>query len=312
MRTADTLEIFVPFWGDPDLLDATIESIRAQTDPDWHVTVVDDCYPDPAVAERFARESDPRISYLRNEVNLGITRNYERCLELASAELMMFMGCDDLMQPGFVATVKAAHRRHPEAAVIQVGVQIIDEQGQVIEPLTDKVKRALMPRVRSSTELGGERLATSLLRGNWLYWPSLVFRTEVVRRFEFRDGLPIIQDLALMIDLVAAGETLALDPTLCFSYRRHTQSASSASLLHGSRLPDERRYYASAETQMAARGWTRAARTARHRWTSRLHAVTLLPTAARLGERSALRSLLEHTLERSRPGQDTGDGSARV
>ena len=29
-----TYEIFVPFWGDPDQLYETVESVRAQTDPD--------------------------------------------------------------------------------------------------------------------------------------------------------------------------------------------------------------------------------------------------------------------------------------
>lgn len=292
------LEVFVPFWGDPALLYATVESVKAQTDPGWTVVVVDDCYPDPSVAEHFAAETDPRIRYVRNETNLGITDNYQRCRDLASGELMMFMGCDDLMHPTFVETVKAAHREFPDAATIQVGVRVIDEHDAPIDPLTDKVKRAVRGRVTQRTELGGEALATSLLRGAWHYWPALVFRTERVRAYPFRDGLPIIQDLALLIDMTVAGETLVVDPTVCFSYRRHTQSASATSLLHGNRFSDERRYYASAAEQAAGKGWTRAARTARIRWTSRLHAVTLLPTAVRRRERTAVRSLLTHALER--------------
>src|ERR1700754_4143015 len=82
--TTAPIEIFVPFWGDPELLYATVESVRAQTDPEWSLVVVDDCYPDPAVALHFAAETDPRIRYLRNETNLGITDNYARCRELAS------------------------------------------------------------------------------------------------------------------------------------------------------------------------------------------------------------------------------------
>lgn len=292
------LEVFIPFWGDPELLYATVESVRTQTDPDWIITVVDDCYPDPSVAEHFAGEADPRIHYLRNEVNLGITDNYQRCRELATGELMMFMGCDDLMHPRFVESVKAAHRDFPAAATIQVGVQVIDEAGAPINPLTDKVKRAVRPRVQRPTELSGESLATSLLRGAWHYWPALVFRTEALNRYAFRDGLPIIQDLALLIDMAAGGESLVLDPEVCFSYRRHTRSASATSLLHGNRFSDERRYYAAAAAQMSSRGWPRAARTARARWTSRLHAVTLLPQALRRGERTALRPLLAHTFER--------------
>lgn len=296
--TAGPLEVFVPFWGDPELLYATIDSVKAQTDTDWTMVVVDDCYPDPTVAEHFAAEDDPRIRYVRNEVNVGITDNYQRCREMASGELMMFLGCDDLMHPTFVETVKAAHREFPTAATIQVGVQVVDEHGTPIDPLTDKVKRAIRPSVDRRTELSGERLAASLLRGAWHYWPALVFRTEALGRYAFRDGLPIIQDLALLIDMTAAGESLVLDPAVCFSYRRHTRSASATSLLHGNRFSDERRYYASAAEQMAQRGWTRAARTARLRWTSRLHAVTLLPTALKQRQRTAVRSLLAHATER--------------
>jgi hypothetical protein len=29
------LEIFIPFWGEPALLFEAVESVRAQTDPDW-------------------------------------------------------------------------------------------------------------------------------------------------------------------------------------------------------------------------------------------------------------------------------------
>lgn len=297
-RNPSPLEVFIPFWGDPGLLHATVDSVKAQTDPDWTITVVDDCYPDPSVAERFAAETDPRIRYLRNEVNLGITDNYQRCRDLASGELMMFMGCDDLMHPTFVETIRAAHREFPEAATIQVGVQVIDEHDAPMDPLTDRVKRAIRGRVTRRTELGGEPLATSLLRGAWHYWPALVFRTDRVTAYPFRPDLPIIQDLALLIDMTAAGETLVVDPTVCFSYRRHTRSASASSLLHGNRFSDERRYYAAAAEQMADHGWTRAARTARIRWTSRLHAVTLLPAALRQRERSAVRTLLDHTLER--------------
>lgn len=292
------LEVFVPFWGEPELLYATVESVKAQTDGSWTMTIVDDCYPDPSVAEHFAAETDERITYLRNEVNLGITENYQRCQEMASGELMMFLGCDDLMHPTFVETVRAASAAHPDAAVVQVGVEVIDADGNPVLPLGDKVKRALMPRGPGRIELAGEDLAVSLLRGNWLYWPSLVFRSEVVRRFEFRDGLPIIQDLALVIDMAAAGEKLVLDPAVVFSYRRHTGSASATSLLHGRRLADERRYYDSAAEQMRALGWKRAARTARLRWTSRLHAVSLVPAAAQDRSLPALGSLGRHLFAR--------------
>lgn len=291
-----SFEIFVPFWGDPDLMVATVQSVLVQDDPDWQLVIVDDAYPDASVSDYLASLADARIRYVRNDENLGISGNFARCLDLASGELMMFLGCDDLLHPNFVSTVRAVHRRFPDAAMVEVGVRVIDDQGRPVNPLADRVKRALMPRVDECSELGGEPLAVSLLRGNWLYWPSLVFRTDRVQRHRFRDDLPIILDLALIMDMVIAGDMLVLEPTVCFSYRRHRASLSSTSLLQY-RLPDERRYYDSVAAELTRRGWSRAARTARLRLTSRLHALSLVPEAVRAG--SGIGGLFDHAFRPS-------------
>ncbi len=176
---------------------------------------------------------------------------------------------------------------------------MIDERGRPVDPLGDKVKRRDQAAGRRPAELGGERLAVSLLRGNWLYWPSLVFRTERVQSYEFRDGLPIIQDLALVIDMVAAGETLVLDPTVCFSYRRHTASASSTSLLQAAGCPTSgaTTRWPPSRCGPAAGGGPPARRDVRG--TSRLHALTLLPPGDQRGGRwSSVPTLARHAFGR--------------
>lgn len=292
------LEIFIPFWGDPALLYATVESVRAQDDPHWTVTVVDDAYPDPAVAEHFAAEDDPRIHYRRNERNLGIAANFQRCLELASGDAVMFLGSDDLLEPGFVSRVRALLTAFPQADIFQPGVRVIDADGDPVSPLGDRVKGWLAPSVREPVLLSGEELAVSLLRGNWLYWPSLVFRTARVKQHAFRPDLPIILDLALVIDLVTDGASLVLDPTTTFAYRRHASSLSGATLRDGTRFAQDRRYFAEAAEQMQRVGWARARRAARLRWTSRLHALTLVPEAARARDAASLRQAVRHAVAR--------------
>ena len=91
-----TYEIFVPFWGDPDQLYETVESVRAQTDPDWRLTIIDDCYPDDSVAAHFSEERDERIVYTRNEHNVGITENFRESVRRASGDFVTILGCDDL------------------------------------------------------------------------------------------------------------------------------------------------------------------------------------------------------------------------
>lgn len=291
-----TLEIFVPFWGDPGLLYDTVESVRAQHNRDWRLVVIDDCYPDDSVPAYFAALDDDRVTYLRNETNLGITENYREAIRQASSEYITILGCDDLLHPDYLDVILRTIAAVPDADVIQPGVQVIDEHGTVIRPLVDRVKLGMLaPRGGDGIAmLRGERMATSLIRGDWLYWPSLTFRTETLRHIDFRDGLPIIQDLALLMDIAFEGGTLAYNPSLCFSYRRHSGSASQKTLLDGRRFRDERTYYAQARRLATAQGWTRTARTARMRAMSRLHALAELPGILRHGTGAGIQSTVAH------------------
>ena len=291
------LDILVPYWGDPALLRLTVESVLAQRNDDWLLTVVDDAYPDPSVARWFETIDDPRVRYLRHEHNQGITASFRHCVALATQEVMVVLGCDDVLLPNYVDVVLAAHRRFPGAAMIQPGVRVIDEQGAPVRTLGDGVKqRLLRPLGRQPRLLDGEALATSLLHGDWLYWPSLAFRVDRIREVDFRDDLPIILDLALILDLVCRGASLLLEPTVCFHYRRHAESASSRTLVDGQRFADERAYFAIAADQAARLGWRRAERAARARLTSRAHALTLLPGAVTGRRWSAVSVLARHAL----------------
>lgn len=291
-----TLEIFVPFWGDPALLYETVDSVRAQRNPDWRLTVIDDCYPDPSVAEYFAAEKDERIAYVRNSTNLGITGNFRESVRRASGTHLSILGCDDLLSPDYVDVVTSTIAAVPHADVIQPGVAVIDENGELGLPLVDRVKqRLLAPRgVRGIAVLSSQRMATSLIRGDWLYWPSLTFRAETLRSIDFRDGLPVIQDLALLMDIAFADGTLAYNPTPAFLYRRHDASASQRALLDGERFRVEREYYRLAGELAGSRGWRRTRRAARARVISRLHAVAVLPEVFRRGTAAGVRSTLAH------------------
>ena len=291
------LDILVPFWGDPGMLQETVRSVLAQRNGDWLLTVVDDAYPDESVPEFFAGLDDPRVTYVRNETNQGITENYRTCVARATQDVVTILGCDDVLLPNYVDVILEAHRRFPDVAIIQPGVEVIDEHGVLVSTVADTVKQKLVaPRARRPRVLAGEELAVSLLTGDWLYWPSLAFRRDVLVSTPFRDGMPIIQDLALVMDVVVGGGRLLLEPTVCFCYRRHTASASSAKALDGSRFAGERAYFDLAAQQVAALGWTRAERAARAHLTSRLHALTLLPQALRSSRSDAVRTLLRHAL----------------
>ncbi|MEE2521396.1 glycosyltransferase [Pseudarthrobacter sp. J75] len=290
------IEIFIPYWGDPSYMKETVASVLEQDSDDWLLTVVDDAYPDDEIQRYMATISDPRVKYIRKEANEGITENYRTCVALAKEEIIVILGCDDVLLPNYVRVIADAHQRFPDAAIIQPGVQVIDENGNVVRTLVDATKQHLVkPRGKGHQVLSGEHLAANLMHGDWLYWPSLAFRTDKIRSVDFREGFPIIQDLALIMDMVYRGDQLLVVPTLCFSYRRHSNSASSTKLVDGSRFAGEREYFAVSAGQAEQNGWTKAATAARLRLTSRAHALTLLPKALVQRNFDAAKVLLRHS-----------------
>jgi glycosyltransferase involved in cell wall biosynthesis len=289
-----SLDIMMPYYGDVALMQLAVRSVLAQSDPDWHLTVVDDGEA-AGVPEWFAALDDPRVTYERNPVNLGVTGNFRKCVELAKRDRMVMMGSDDAMLPDYVATVRRLEAVRPGIGLIQPGVQVIDEAGQPSGGLVDTAKRRLYaPKGPAPHLMGGQELAVSLLRGDWLYFPSICWRTDAVSAVSFRDDLGVIQDLALIIELVERGEELVADDHVCFQYRRHSASESAKTALEGDRFDEARAYFLETADHMDAIGWADAARIARRHRSARLHALTLVPTALRERRTDSARRLLRY------------------
>lgn len=289
------MDVVIPFWGDFSHLREAVDSVRAQTSDDWRLLVLDDVYPDPEPGEWVRALGDPRITYRRNEVNLGPSRNYSQGVKLVDGEFVVIMGCDDRMLPGYLARVESLLSRYPDADIIQPGVAVINELGDAATSLADSVKRRIMPRGPGPQAFTGEALGVSLLRGNWTYFPSLVWRRSWLEN-GFRTDLDVVQDLAKIMEIVIAGGTLVLDDTVVFEYRRHSQSLSSRTTVDGSKYAQERVLFA--ETAATAReiGWRRAHRAATFHWTSRLSAAAAIPTAIIHRHWRGARSLIRHAV----------------
>ncbi len=289
-----TLDIMLPYYGNVALMQAAVRSILAQSDPNWRLTVVDDGK-EPDVPGWFAQLGDDRVSYRRNEQNLGVTGNYRKCLGLVREENFVMMGTDDIMLPDYVATVRGVLKDNPDIGMVQPGVQVIDGNGKPTEGLADQAKKRIYaPKVNGRKLMGGEELATSLLRGNWLFFPSICWRTEAVQAVGFRDNLEVTQDLALVIDLLQAGEQMMISDTLCFQYRRHAVSISSAQAFTGVRFEEANRFFRDVADRLDAHGWPNAAKASRLHLSSRIHALTMVPGAVKNRNGQGAKTLMRH------------------
>ncbi|MGV8896769.1 MAG: glycosyltransferase family 2 protein [Rhodoglobus sp.] len=288
-----TIDIMMPFYGDVAQFMLAVESVRRQQGS-WRLVIIDDVYPDPKPQQYVASLDDPRIVYVRNETNLGISGNFQRSIDLAEAPYTVIMGCDDIMLPGYVSRLDALIAQFPDAAYVQPGVATIDDNGVRSSPLGDRVKALFRPKGAHPVQLSGEALATSLLHGNWTYFPSLCWRTDALVTHGFRKEFGIVLDLAMQLAIIENGGALVLDDEVVFEYRRHSASASSWAGSGSVRFAEEKALFLQSATAMKQKGWDRAARAARAHITSRLNALTQIPAAILGRDTTALRSLSSH------------------
>lgn len=289
-----TVDILFPFYGDVALMKEAVLSVLRQTNRDWRMIVVDDGYPDDSIPGWFESLGDDRVTYHRNEQNLGANANYRKCLTFVENPLVQVMGADDVMLPNYIDWLVRAAADHPEASVFQPGVFVIDEHGAPSETLVERTKGFYRPKSKEPILLKGEDLAVSILRGDWLYFPSLAWRAETILGLGFREGYDVVQDMALVCDVAMNGGALLYDPKAAFLYRRHSGSDSSWRALEGTRFDEERRFFLEMAKEMQALGWTKASRVAKLHLSSRAHAASLLPKAALAKKWTGVKNLARH------------------
>jgi glycosyltransferase involved in cell wall biosynthesis len=108
-----TISVCVPTYNGAAFLEATLESIAAQTFGDYEVLIVDDLSSDGtvAIAEAYAA-GDDRVRVIRNSERAGSSaRNANQCLRRARGEWIKFLFQDDLMAPTCLAQMLEAGKR---------------------------------------------------------------------------------------------------------------------------------------------------------------------------------------------------------
>lgn len=289
------VDILLPFYGDVTLMKETVGSVQRQSDPEWRLIVVDDHQPDTSVPSWFASIGDERIEYHRNNRNIGANANYRKALSLSESDYVVFLGADDRLLPQYLALARSRiAMASPAVAMYHPDVRVIGEDGNAVRTGTDTVKRLLRPRSAVPMEIGGERLMTRLMLGNWTYFPAICWRRTAIEAAGFRPQFNVVQDLALMSDLALSGYALLVDTEVTFEYRRHSRSDSSVRSLSGERFDEEDALHREVAQLCASRGWSGASRASRLRPSSRVNALATVPKALRAQDGRAARQLVRH------------------
>jgi len=276
--TAD-ISFAVPYYSAPEYLREALESLRSQTHLNWEAVVVDDASPNP-VADLIAELNDRRITYVRNETNLGLAANWNKALALTNAPLVCILHSDDLLEPQYASTMVDLMTTNPEATAGHCRVSIIGPNGLPRRTLTDAVKQIIQPKAKGLVVSAGEDGLASMLRGSWIYCPTLCFRRSHLPSVPFDKSWRFMLDFDLIARIFLNGQQIIGTTSKLYRYRRHDGAQTRVLTNELTRFEEELAFYGQMYRAAKERQWLTAQRHAKRATVIRLH--LLLQVAARL------------------------------
>lgn len=206
--------VVIPVHNCAEYLRHLLPEVVAQLGPrdDAEIIVVDDdSIDDPArVADRIG---EGQVRYRSNEERLGAIPTFNRCLAVASGELVHLLHGDDMVLPGFYAAMERVFTKWaPVAAVCRV--EDIDTQG---------TPTFVTRSYRKGTGIWTNALET-LAVSNRVRAPGIVVRRTAYEQIGgFRPDLQHAADWEMWTRLAAHGPIVFVDQVLA-RYRRHGSS----------------------------------------------------------------------------------------
>lgn len=156
--------VLMPVYNAARFLREAIDSILAQSFKPFEFLIIDDGSTDDS-AEIICAYRDPRIRFIRNGENLGITATLNKGIALASCELIARMDADDISHPQRLQKQYAFMKRNPKYALLSTWARVISEDKKFIR----------LERYRSNFYY------YNLTFECWMYHPTIMFKKSAVQ-----------------------------------------------------------------------------------------------------------------------------------
>jgi len=218
--------ILIPAYNAATYLAQAIESVLRQTHRDFDLLILDDASTDNTqeVARRYL--ADPRVSYLRNERNLGMSANWNKGLSILRNEFIAKLDADDYYEPGFLAEVLPVFENDLEVGLVFTGVNWISSEERDVLFYTNK------------WVCEGRSFLQNLLRLCVLFSPTICVRRQCYSRLGgFLDKMRIHSDWEMWIRICCHSKVGYVNKVLA-TYRKHSANCTAASKTD-SRTPDD-------------------------------------------------------------------------
>ena len=220
-----SISVIMPVYQAEKFLNASVESVRAQTFSDWELLLVDDGCRDnsPALCDGFAALDD-RIRVIHKEKNAGVSAARNSGLEAARGEYIAFLDSDDGFEPKTLETLWCLREQAgtDTAACAHLNLRP-DGTSWPEQVLPAGVYNREQIREKIVAPLQGERLASPVFNGFiWRY----LFSARVIRSAGLLFEGAYLEDELFLMEYFCCADSLAVTEQPLYRYLLNPASAT--------------------------------------------------------------------------------------
>ena len=211
------VSIGLPVYNGEPFLSETLVAILAQTYENFELIICDNASTDATekICRRYAAQ-DKRISYYRQQHNIGATGNFNQVFQLSSGKYFKWAAHDDLIAPDYLNQCVAILDRDRSVVLCHSQVQIINERGKFLCSYNIKLDTNSPNPVTRFYELLSHHLCYPIFG---LIRASTLEKTSLMGNYGHTDGV-------LLASIALQGRFYEIPQPLFFS-RNHPQQSMS-------------------------------------------------------------------------------------
>ena len=235
MSDIPKVSVCIPAFNAEGYIRNALDSVFLQTYQNFEIIVVDNCSTDhtEAIVTELLPLSE-KITFYKNDHNIGMAENFNKCLDYARGQYIKFLCADDLLLPGCLEKMVTGLDAHPEVSLVCGGRLSVNEYGNSFG----------LHRYSSQTQIvqGPSVITRCLFGGNFIGEPSAVLfrKSELLGRF--RPELPQLMDMDVWFRLLENGHLLSIKMPLC-SIRFHEDQMTIENIKSGKLIEDNIRIF---------------------------------------------------------------------
>lgn len=125
--------VIIPLYNKENHIQATLQSVLAQTFTDFEVIIVDDVSTDNSL-NLVGQVKDERIQIINHPANKGLSASRNTGIINAKADMIAFLDADDLWKPRFLESICFLIDAYPDASIFATQYEEF-HQGNITVPI---------------------------------------------------------------------------------------------------------------------------------------------------------------------------------